>query len=134
MRLGSRRVRSLGSSSFRLAPSRCGRRNLARTRQLRWLLLPAGLALLVVGAVGTLILDQGHPSDYVRGVRGPLGIMVAVGYGVCYAATILMVSWGMIAVAAYALAFILDLLPPLRERGLGESIRRAVRSPMRDPQ
>lgn len=106
---------------------------LGRTGQTRWLLLPAILALLVVGGVGTMLVDQAHPSEYARGLRGPLGYVVFAGFGVCYVTVILTFAYAMVAGGAYALSWLLDLLPPLQSRGIGTSIRRTWRSPFKDP-
>lgn len=104
----------------------------ARTGRSRWLLMPAGLALLVIGTMGTMIVDQAHPSEYARGLRGPLGYAVVGGFIVCYSSVVLTLTYAIMAAAAYGLSWLLDLLPPARRRGIGSSIRRAVRSPLRD--
>jgi hypothetical protein len=106
---------------------------LARTGRSWWLVVPAGLALLVVGGVGTMLVDQAHPSEYAHGLREPVGYVVAAGFSVCYVAVVLTLTYAMLAAGAYMLSWLLDLLPPLRRRGLGASIRRKWRLPLGDP-
>lgn len=71
-----------------------------------------------------MLVDQAHPSEYARGLRGLLGYVVFAGFGVCYVTVILTLAYAMVAAGAYALAWVLDLAPPLHSRGTGASIRR----------
>lgn len=104
-----------------------------RTRQFQWLPLPAILALLVVLAVGTMLMDQARPSEYWRGLRGPFGYVVVGGFAVFYGTAVVTVSYLVVAGGTYVLSWPLDLIPPLRSRAVGASMRRAWRSPFRDP-
>lgn len=104
-----------------------------RARRFRWLPLPALLALQVILAMGTMLVDQARPGEYWHGLRGPFGYVVVGGSAVCYGTVIVTFSFGVVAGGAYILSWLLDLIPPLRRRAVGASMRRAWRSPFGNP-
>jgi hypothetical protein len=61
------------------------------------------------------------------------GYVVFAGFAVAYVTAILTISYAIIAAAAFVLSWLLDSIPPFRRRGVGASIRRACRSPPKDP-
>ncbi len=98
---------------------------LARNDLRVWLILVAVLTPLVIAGMAVSIVEQGHPREYWT--QGPRGWLVVGASMIAYVTTILMFMYVLLAGSAHVLAWLLDLVPPLRRRGAGAAVRDGVR-------